>query len=118
QAAEETGMHQRQVAGHDEVPLTVSVAQGGEDAAEGAFAGIEIRDAGELGVAYEGDAAGGGFDGAADLAHEGSATEGEQRFVPPHPGTAPAGQHVSRVSHKEMITLGFCGQARGPRFRY
>ena len=123
QPGEKRAVEPRQIAGDDEIPFRAGVDQRGEDAAERTLPGVEIREGrnmAERGLSGtdEGSATRSGGDRAADALGKGGGIEREQGFIPPHPGTAPAGQHVARVNHKEMITLGFCRQAHTRRFRY
>ncbi len=121
--AQERFVEQGHIAGDDQVPVRLRVMEGGEDSAERTFAGVEVGDRGDLAeFGFRGtdecDAARGRSHGATDFARERATAKRQQGFVAPHPGTAPARQHVARVNHKEMITLGFCRQAYTPRFRY
>jgi len=77
----------------------------GEDAAERAFAGVEVGYAAEFGIAHQDGAPGRSFDGARYGTCEGAAIEWQAGFVATHPPAASAHQHVPRSSHTEMITL-------------
>lgn len=98
------------VAGGDQVPLGWAVGERGEDSAQGAFTGIEVRNraiAREINAADDHDAAGSLLDSTGDGARQRAAVERQQRFVPAHPGAAASGQQVARLTHREMIPLEF-----------
>ena len=81
--------------------------QGGEDSAQRTFAGVAIGNCGQFGVPDQGDVSGGAGHRSGHGAHQFAPAKGQTGFIPAHPGTAPPRQHISRASHKEMITLGF-----------
>jgi hypothetical protein len=58
-----------------------------------------------LWISNQSDRSGGGLDGGRHVPCQDSAAERQQRFVLAHPGAFPARQHISRLAHREMITL-------------
>lgn len=106
------------IAGDDEVPRGRGVMQRGEDAAERAFTGVEIRNDGiaevgiELGRPDESSGMGGLGDGGGDPACKGRAVECEQGFIAAHTRAAAPRQNESGALHRKMITLRFPRPAR------
>ena len=119
QAAQKSGGNARHVASDYQVPVRPGLLQRGENAAQRAFPGINVR---HNGVAKECVTA-----GASDDAHsfrsrlhgirhnlpKRGAAVGQQGLVPTHPGTASPHQHIPRpAAHTEMIPSDKQGKVR------